>query len=347
MREPPSTIGHSAAHLDCRSLAVGGRGFEPRGSQEEKKKPVPADTGSGSAGAEIDMDTPTAGSAAVSDEPPPGKSGPADVVPGPTVAPEPSALAIDTRPLTMRKGKIELHGWLPIDVISSTDLMGNKSTSTSEGFALGGSYGIDDKTEIGADYAFSLNPGDIKGPLTLHGAYHVHHDAKLDVAVAAAFVAHPIEFIQSGTTDTTTITYVAFMFGAWARYHLTDKVSLFTGLPALPSESVSLSRAGFSLPPLPYQLALGVNNGGAIALDLPVGIGIQAAPKIYAFASINLANIKISNSSNAFLFKDFIPLALGAFYSLEQIDLGLTFADDLKQGLDYLNFQLVARYYLK
>ncbi len=318
--------------------------------KKKKKKPPATDTtGSGSAAGEIEMDAPAPSPAAgTSDEPPPAKRAPdpPDVAPAPTVV-EVSALAIDTRPLTMPKGKVELHGWLPIDIVSVPDLMGNKSTSTTVGFAFGGSYGIDDKIEIGADYALALNPAEAKGPLTLRGAYHLVHDAKLDIAVAAAFVAHPNEFAQSGTTDTTTVTYAALMFGAWVRYHITNKISLFTGLPALPDESVSLSRESFALPPLPYQLALGLNNSGAIALDLPVGVGAQLAPKIYAFAALNLANIKLANTSNAFLFKDFIPLAIGGFYSLEQIDLGVTFADDLKQPGDNLNLQLVARYYLK
>lgn len=115
----------------------------------------------------------------------------------------------------------------------------------------------------------------------------------------------------------------------------------------MPSTTASLSKLAFALPPLPYQLAIGLNGGGTVALDLPIGIGYQAKPKIYALAMLDLAHIRISNTANAFLFKDFIPISLGGFYSLDKIDVGALFSDDLKRGSDYLRFEIVARYMLK
>jgi hypothetical protein len=144
-----------------------------------------------------------------------------------------------------------------------------------------------------------------------------------------------------------TTTYLALQAGGWVRYRLAPKLTAFTGLPALPHPDVSLARFGLPFPPMPYQLTIGVNNGGAIALALPVGIGIQATPEVYLYAATTLANFKIIHSVNAFLFADFIPLTLGGFYSLPKIDIGAVFSDDLKQAGDYLTFSLVARYFVK
>ena len=43
----------------------------------------------------------------------------------------------------------------------------------------------------------------------------------------------------------------------------------------------------------------------------------------------------------------FIPLALGGFYTRKQIDVGVVFSDDLKQGTDYLRLDLLLRYAIK
>jgi len=264
--------------------------------------------------------------------------------PPPETTPAPASvrtLDLNDRPLTLPKGQIDVHGGLPLAVVTVPDIMMNKVSTTSFGFAFGATYGFDDKTELGLDYAVSLSPGDIKGPLTLHGAYTLAKAAKYDFAVGGAFVVHPI------SAANTTTTYVALQLGAWFRYRATPKLSIFTGLPATPHPDVSLARSGFAFPPMPYQLALGFNSGGAIALNLPVGVGIQAAPKVYVFAATNIANIKIANTANAFLFKDFIPLTLGGFYSINKLDIGAEFSDDLKQAGDYLAFTIMARYFVQ
>jgi hypothetical protein len=87
-------------------------------------------------------------------------------------------------------------------------------------------------------------------------------------------------------------------------------------------------------------------NRGATGITLPIGLGYRASPKLYTFASMNLANIRIANTSNAFLFKDYIPIAIGGFYTFDTFSLGASFADDLKQGFGYLRFELTARYLL-
>jgi hypothetical protein len=302
---------------------------------------------------EIDMtseDDPSSGERRVAAIPVPGVDdapeavAPIDVVGDETAPPVGSTL--DRRPLVLGKGKSEVHGGLRVSVLTLPGAMPDTQVSTtSQGLTLGGSYGVSDDLEVGADYAFSVSPGQIKGPFTLRGAYQVHRSDKLDVAVAAGL---GVDFYETTTATMTTIstTYASLQLGAWVRYHVTPKASIFTGLPALPPSSVSLTKLALPLPPFSYQLALGLNNAGTMALELPVGFGMQATPKLYAFASLNFAHIRIANTQTAIMFADFIPLTLGAFYTLNKLDLGVVFSDDLKQGTDYLRLDTVARYSL-
>jgi hypothetical protein len=258
----------------------------------------------------------------------------AAAAPAPAIVTSP--LAINDRTLIVRHGALDVHGGLRTLVLTlPTATPGMTTTNTAEALALGATYGIGDKVEIGADYTASLSPAALKGPLTVHGAYLALVGPKLDVAVAAALA---VDFL-----DPTTTAY-GLQFGGWVRYRVAPKLALFTGLPALPSETVSLSKQAFALPPLPYQLAVGLSSGSAIALDLPVGVGYQVTPAVYTFAMTDLAHVRISNTQTALLFADFIPLTVGGFYSRDKLDLGATLADDLKQGAGYLSFQLVARY---
>lgn len=253
-------------------------------------------------------------------------------------------LAMTDRPLTIGKHRLDVHGALPIAVVTLPDITGDKISSTSAGLALGATYGIDDTYEVGADYAISFHPGDVKGALTLHGAALAIAKPSYDLAIGGAFVLHPIEYTDPASGASSTMTYAAIQAGAWFRYRPTAKLTVFTGLPALPHPDVSLSRSGLAFPPMPYQLTIGLNNSGAVGLGVPIGVGYQAAPSIYAFVATNIANIRIAHTSNAVLFKDFIPLTLGGFYSLPHVDIGAVFSDDLRQAADYLSFSIVARY---
>jgi hypothetical protein len=262
------------------------------------------------------------------------------------VAPEGTPLSINDRPLTRGKGKLAAHGGLRVNVLTLPGAMPGlpSTTTTSESLTLGAAYGVSDDYEIGLDYALGIDPGTVKGPLTMHGAYSVVRQPKLDVALAGGIAVDFSDLTDPVTMQTTTRTSFSLQFGAWARYRLSRKASLFSGVPATPAPPISLSKLSFALPPLPYQLAIGLNNAGTVALDLPVGGGYQVTPKIYALAMLNLAHIRISNTANAFLFKDFIPFVLGGFYALDKIDVGLVFSDDLDQGTDYLRLDAVVRY---
>lgn len=192
----------------------------------------------------------------------------------------------------------------------------------------------------------SVNPGRLKGPLTFRGAYQLKA-GKLDFAAAGALAIDFFEQENMVTNMTTSATFASLQLGAWARYHATPKISLFTGQPALPTSGVGLAEAGLPLPPFQYQVGVSLNGGRPIALQLPVGLSYQASKAIFAFTSLNLANIGIANSGTFIFGRDFIPFVLGGFYSLTKADVGATFSADLKQGMDYLRLDFVLRYQLK
>ncbi|HEX7700861.1 MAG TPA: hypothetical protein VF403_09070, partial [Kofleriaceae bacterium] len=152
--------------------------------------------------------------------------------------------------------------------------------------------------------------------------------------------------VDPTTMATSSQTAASLQLGAWVRYHATPTLSIFSGLPGTPNASASLSQLAFALPVLSYQVQIGLSDRGTTAITLPIGLGYQASPKLFTFASVNLANIRIANTSNAFLFKDYIPIAIGGFYSFDTFSLGASFADDLEQGFGYLRFELTARYLL-
>jgi hypothetical protein len=254
---------------------------------------------------------------------------------------------ITDRPLTLGKGRIELHGGLRVGAITFPGTAATAAvTNTSQALMLGGTYGVNDQAEIGADYALSVNPGSIKGPLTLRGAYQLKA-GKLDFAVAGGLAVDFFEQTNTITNMTTSTTFASLQLGAWVRYHATPSLTIFTGQPALPSSSVPLSKLALPLPPFQYQVQVGLNNQGTTAVEVPLGLSFQATPAIYAFTAFNFAHIRLANTQTGLIFSDFIPFVLGGFYSLSKIDVGFIFSDDLKQGTDYLRFDAVLRYGLK
>jgi len=250
---------------------------------------------------------------------------------------------IDTRPLVLPTGKFEVHASLPIFATSFTDpttMM--TSTQTSEALALGATYGIADKAQVGLEYAFPLNPnGDpSNGFIGLHGAYAAMHSDKMDLAVSGEFLIG-----LGGNND------LGLQLGGWLRYHVAPKISIFTGQPPVPFALAGLGVA-YLAAPTAYQFAIGLNNNQATTLSLPVGVGFQATPQIWAFAETQIAEFYLSNgpanSSGFFIFSDFIPLGIGGWYSAsDKMDLGVVFADDLKNAGDLYTITFAGRYYIK
>ena len=250
--------------------------------------------------------------------------------------------AIIDRPLTMPKAKIGLYGDLDILRLSSTSGTGAAAMTTvltAEGLGIGGGYGIDDKLEIGAEYHFSLNSFEIKGPLALYGSYSVYQMGKLTIGASGALVINleGTTTFDPATMTTNTSTDLSLIGGVGARFKLTDKIAIYTGNPIAPGI-------------LGSQIHIGLNNSGPVGIDLPVGAAIQATPQLYAWVQTNLAHIKIANDSNYLLFSDFIPVQVGALFAAvpHKVDIGATLnIPDLEHSPgDALEFSLLGRLYL-
>lgn len=249
--------------------------------------------------------------------------------------------AVIDRPLTMPKGKVGIYGDLDLLRISTSVTVGGMTTTasaTAEGLHAGFGYGVDDKLEIGAEYSFSLHDFEIKGPLTLYGAYSLYHQGKLTIGGSADLV---VDFNGQGAVDPMTgavssSTNLALEAGLGVRYMLTDKIAVFTGSPIAPG-------------PLGQHLHIGLNNSGPVSIDLPVGLALQATPQLYAYLETNIAHIKLANTSNAIIFADVIPLTVGALFAASHnLDVG-AFLDlpDLKNSqFDVLVLGVQARYYM-
>src|SRR5690606_30541244 len=93
--------------------------------------------------------------------------------------------------------------------------------------------------------------------------------------------------------------------GLGAKYLIGPKMAVFTGAPFGPG-------------PVGNHLNISLSDNGPITFDIPVGFGYQAMPQLYAFATTQLATLAISNGDSAFIFADYIPLGLGALYSVNK-----------------------------
>jgi hypothetical protein len=228
-------------------------------------------------------------------------------------------------PLTLGKGWIGITGDFEVLRINIPPIppatMG--VSATAEGLGVGLGYGISDKLEAGLSYFIQVNPdGSAKGPLDLYAGFTLLHKDKLDVAAGADFA------INLANTDAKAINA-----GLAVRYLVAPKIALFTGNPVAPG-------------PVGQHLSISLASNGPITFAVPVGVALQASPKAYAFLDTEVARFSISNSANAFIFADFIPIDVGLlFRAMPGLDIGAHFADDLKAAGDAYEFGVLARFY--
>jgi hypothetical protein len=201
--------------------------------------------------------------------------------------------------------------------------MTTTSSATGEGMGLMGAYGISDDLNAGVGYGFSLHDFEIKGPLTIYGAYKLAHSAKMTVAATA-------NFTYDLGSETKTINA-----GLGLRYNVAPKIAVFTGAPMGPG-------------PAGQHLTLSLEDMGPITFDVLAGAGMQVTPQAFVYLSTNLAHINISNSANGFFGADFIPLQIGGQFSLNKnVDIQASFSPgDLKSAFDIFAFSVGATYYV-
>jgi len=235
-------------------------------------------------------------------------------------------------PQTLPKAGLGVFGDFEIANVSATDPTTGMSlgSATFELLGLGAGYGVSDKLTVGATYAIDIHdPGGTfpsddrwKGPLGLYGAFNVMNKDKLSVTAGADFA------INLGNTDDK-----AIHAGLSAKYMLSPKLAVYTG-NVLP------------IGPAGQHLSIGLGTNGPITFAIPVGVALQATPQVFGFLDTELASFSISNSANAFIFSDFIPVDAGVlFRAAKDLDLGIQFQDDLKNAGDAYVIGLMARYY--
>jgi hypothetical protein len=246
--------------------------------------------------------------------------------------------AMVDRSLVIEKGKLAAEADLLIAHLSIT-IAGMTSSSTGEGLAVGGDYGVAPKLDAGAFYSFSLHDFEIKGTFTPFAKYELMHSDKLDVAAGANLSID----LNGSTYNATTMmtesqTNFALEAGLAVRYKVAPKIAVFTGNP-------------FQVGPAGTHLKLGLSGDTFKSFDIPVGAGFQATPELFAYLETNVARIAISDpgmgNSRFSSFNDYIPLTLGGFFKVnDNIEAGaaLSFID-LQNAGDFYTISLGARYF--
>jgi hypothetical protein len=274
----------------------------------------------------------------------------------PPVAPAPSRM-ID-RPFSLAEGGIAAYG--SIDVLHAAFGMMDYQQYQMH---LAGAYGISKDLSVGAEYGFAI-AGDGtdkttgRGPFHLYGLFSLTQDESLTVAVVAAFQANLAGGFDLMTGDPTTTK--AFSVGFDVRYKLTPDIALYSGSPfgpAVPGNLASLTIAGVPSHNSQQHFSMSLEDKGAILFDVPIGVGFQATPELFAYLDTVLASFAISNSpykemsgktkSAVFFAGDDLkyPLHLGAWYALDKnIDLGGAFLTNLDAVGDLYVLSLGARW---
>ena len=213
------------------------------------------------------------------------------------------------RPRTTPAGQITVGG--DLGYLKLGDL-------NSTGLNVGGLYGVNDKLEVGAAYAFTLDEFEIKGDIGLHAAYGILTEGNLTVAADLGF---GYSVLAEGLDPLT--------LGAEVQFKVNDKLAVYT-----PGGQLGITLEGDVKP---------------IALNLPVGVGYQATPQIWAFVDTSIGQIEIADSATVLFGADVIPLGVGGFFSPSNaMDFGarIDFVDLKEVGTDILAITASARLHL-
>jgi hypothetical protein len=262
------------------------------------------------------------------------------------------------RPFSLHEGAIAAYGSIDIahTVLGMMDL-------SQYLMRLGGAYGISKDLSVGAEYGFAL-AGDGtdkttgRGPFQLYGLYSLTQDDSLTVAAYAAFTANLAGAFDAMSGDPTTTK--ALSAGFDIRYKLTPDIAMFSGSPfgpALPGNLAGLAIAGVSARGTQQHFTMSLEDKGPILFDVPIGVGFQATPELFAYLDTVLATFAISNSpyheadgrekTAVFFGGDDLelPLHVGAFYAVDKnIDVGGALLTNLDSAGDLYVLSLAARW---
>lgn len=215
----------------------------------------------------------------------------------------PSELTL--RPLVLGKGMIEARGGLSYARITILD-----TSASATGLALGAGYGVTDKIEAGLSTGLGIDPEfDWSKSIGLYGNYLVIDQAKLDVA---AGISTALNF-QDGAD-----VLGGFSINAPTRFLINDKIFVFGGDGLVP---------------------IGISDPSSVSLNLNVGAGFQATPKLAVTLDTQIVHLKLTGDANATTsLADFIPIGLRALFAVNnQLDAQLILAfPDVANAGDFM-----------
>jgi hypothetical protein len=190
--------------------------------------------------------------------------------------------------------------------------------------AIGGGFGITDRLELGATYRFAFDAFQLRGPLTVYGGAQLVRTEHTQLAAGADFVA---DFGAMTTTET------VHMGLSW-RGDLTSRLAVYTGNILAPN-------------PVGQQLEVGMNNGAAVAFDIPLGLAIQASDRVLLRVDTRLARLGIAHARDENVIDDAAPLGLNALIAAARgLDFAVFFTDaDARAWGNRWTLGFVARWY--
>ena len=219
---------------------------------------------------------------------------------------------IINRPRTTPGGQITVGADLGFNL--------NPDAFTFVGADIGGLYGVNDKLEVGVAYGFALKEFEAKGDLGVGVAYSLLADDKLTLA---ADVGLGYNVLAEGLDP--------ISLGAEVQFKINDKIAIYS-----PGN----------------QISIGIDDktGKGMSIGLPVGVGFQANPQIFAHVDTGIATIALNDEAGdtTVFGADFIPLQIGAFFSPSNtMDFGAALQWlDLKENSDVIFASVSARLHM-
>jgi len=214
------------------------------------------------------------------------------------------------RPLTAPEGQAEARGTLSFGITPD---------ATATFLDITGGYGITNQFEIRAGYGLTLDPFEAKGALGAALGVSLTDTGNFAIAGRAGLAY-----------DLASEALAPFEAGLDIRFKLNEQVAIYSLAPHL---SIALEETGDARP---------------ISAFIPVSLGFQATPQIFAGVSTSIATLNISDSATSFIFADRTPLGVSLFFSPSNtIDLGASVGwADIVDSADVLSIALSAALYL-
>lgn len=226
--------------------------------------------------------------------------------------------AVIARPLTLPKGLMNVGANIPF-------------TQKFEviGLGLNFGYGINDDLEVRASYGLTLKEFEAKGTLGFGAGYKILRGA----------AGGKLELIARADTGYNLLgeALVPLNLGAQVQYNISDKLAVVS-----PQAGLRIALEEVVIPPA-------TDGFRPIDLVLPLGVGYQATPELYAQIDTTIANIEVSDSATTFIFADNIPLTASVVYNLQPaLDITASFGfTDLKNNAgDNIVAAIGAQYYM-